>query len=331
MSSEALIHVKASPIRLAADISAEEAFIAVIDACLRHAEANRPAVLQGQMEGVHQMRVAFRRLRSGLKLFRPVVPREASAALVEELRWLNGWLGPARDWDVFLEEGLAHILTRFQHQRSLVLFQRQALRLRQHRHQALQQALEQPRYQMMMQNFSNWLEQRRWREGSGNEIGQKLGQPVLSFATPLLESRHRRVVKRGEVFARLCAEERHALRIRIKELRYALDFFASLYPVSAVRNSLGALSALQDGLGVMNDGAVVRSLLGEAGLKPHATARLLIEGWYGCLLDVYERRFAELWAHYRFNERPWKGGKRCKTSESAKEEQGGKGRGRRLD
>ena len=133
-----------------------------------------------------------------------------------------------------------------------------------------------------------------------------MAEPVLDFATPLLERDHRRVVKRGEAFAELSAEERHALRIRIKELRYALDFFASLYPAPAVKIALNALSSLQDCLGVMNDIAVARRLLDEAGLKPLSVARQVIEGWYGCRLEVHERQFTEVWQRYQDCERPWK-------------------------
>ncbi len=308
MTSEILIHVKASPIRLAPDASSEEAFIAIIGGCLRHAEANRLAVQQSQIEGVHQMRVAFRRLRSGLKIFRPLIPREASASLVEDLRWLNGFLGPARDWDVFLEEGMAPVFAHFPRKRSLLLFRGRAGVLREHHHQTLREALAQPRYALMRQHFSDWLEGRAWREGLGDEAREPLAEPILAFATPLLESDHRRVVKRGEAFADLSAEERHALRIRIKELRYALDFFASLYPAPAVKITLSALSGLQDCLGVMNDIAVARRLLDETGLKPLSVARQVIEGWYGCRLDVHERQFAEVWQRYREGERPWKDG-----------------------
>lgn len=67
--------VKASPLALSAALSSEAAFVAIVTACLRHAEANEPAVLADQVEGIHQMRVAFRRLRSALKLFRALVPR----------------------------------------------------------------------------------------------------------------------------------------------------------------------------------------------------------------------------------------------------------------
>ncbi len=306
MTSEMLLPVKASPIRLASAASSETAFIAIIGGCLRHAEANRPAVLDGQMEGVHQMRVAFRRLRSGLKIFRPLIPRDASASLVEDLRWLGGFLGPARDWDVFLEEGMAPIFAHFPHKTSLLRFRDHAGLLRERHHQTLRDALCQPHYPLLLQRFTDWLDQRAWREGGHDELRERLTEPVLEFAKPLLERGHRRVVKRGNVFAELSAEQRHGLRIRIKELRYALDFFTSLYSGSAVKLTLNTLSRLQDCLGVMNDIAVARRLLDEAELKTLSPARQVIEGWYGCRLDSHERQFAEIWEHYRDSERPWK-------------------------
>lgn len=309
MTSETLLPVKASPIRLAPDASSEEAFIAIMSGCLRHAEANRPAVLDGQIEGVHQMRVALRRLRSGLKIFHPLIPREASVSLIEDLRWLNGFLGPARDWDVFLEEGMAPVFAHFPRKRSLLLFRGTAEILRQRHHETLRDALRQPHYPLMLQRLTDWLDRCAWRESLSDEQRERLAEPVLDFATPLLERDHRRMVKRGAAFANLSAEERHVLRIRIKELRYALDFFASLYPAPAVKAMLSALSALQDCLGVMNDIAVARRLLDEAALKPLSVARQVIEGWYGCRLDIHERQFTEIWERYQEGQRPWKDGR----------------------
>jgi CHAD domain-containing protein len=306
MNSETLTHVKASPLHLSPDTTGEDAFIAIIGGCLRHAEANRPAVLDGQIEGIHQMRVAFRRLRSGLKIFRPLIPREASAGLVEDLRWLNGFLGPARDWDVFLDEGLPPVFGHFPRKRGLLLFRGKAEAIRQTHHRTLREALGEPRYPAMMQQFAAWLEYRTWRDGLGDERRGRLAEPVLEFATPLLERDHRGVVKQGETFAGLTARERHALRIRIKELRYAQDFFASLYPTSTVKIYLGALARLQDGLGVMNDITVARRLLDEARLTSVSAARQVIEGWYGCRLDVHERLFAEMWQRFVECQRPWK-------------------------
>ena len=307
MNSPTLTHVKASPVHLAADTTSEDAFVAIIDACLSHAEANRPAVLDGQIEGIHQMRVAFRRLRSGLKIFRPLIPREASTELVEDIRWLNEFLGPARDWDVFLDEGLPPVYGHFPRKRGLLLFRGKAEALRQTHHRTLQQALAEPRYALLRQGCADWLERRAWREDSSDKQRERLVKPVRAFATPFLERDHRRVVSQGKSFAHLSPEARHRLRIRIKELRYAQDFFASLYPGPAVKAYLDAVARLQDCLGVMNDITVARRLLDEARLKTVSAARQVIEGWYGCRLDVHERLlFAEVWQGFLECGRPWK-------------------------
>lgn len=297
--------VKARPLLFTASTTSEEAFTTIVGACLGHADANRPAVLEGQIEGVHQMRVAFRRLRSGLKIFRPLVPREASAERVEDIRWLNGALGPARDWDVFLDEGMPPLFSHFPRKRGLALFRAKAETIRAAHRQALQQTVGDPRYAVLLQAFTDWLDRRTWRDGLSEERRAKLAEPVLDFATPLLEHTHRRVVKRGESFAELSSEERHGLRIRIKELRYALDFCASLYPAAAAKSYLSALSSLQDCLGVMNDIVVTQRLLDEAGLRTASAARQVIEGWYGCRLAVHEQLFAELWRGFGQCSRPW--------------------------
>lgn len=306
MNPKPITHVKASPVALTIDVSNEDAFVAIIGACLRHAEANRPAVLDGQMEGVHQMRVAFRRLRSGLKIFRPLIPRAASAALVEHIRWLNSFLGPARDWDVFLEEGMAPMLAHFPRKRGLALFRAKAETLRQTHHRTLRETLADPRYQNLTGTLAEWLDNRAWREGLDDKRRARLAQPAMDFATSLLSRDHRRVAKRGEIFAELSTMERHTLRIRIKELRYALDFFAGLYSTPVVKPYLGALARLQDSLGVMNDIAVARRLLDEARLQTISAARQVIEGWYGCRLDIQEHAFPALWQAFIACEQPWK-------------------------
>ncbi|HQC73683.1 MAG TPA: CHAD domain-containing protein [Candidatus Competibacteraceae bacterium] len=298
--------VKASPLALSADLSSEAAFVAIVAACLRHAEANEPAVLSDQVEGIHQMRVAFRRLRSALKLFRTLVPRAASATLVEEIRWLNSHLGPARDWDVFAEEGLTPLLAHFPRKRGLLLFRQRVAAIRAAHHRALREALAEPRYALLRQSGADWLARQPWREGLRESWQRRLAAPLPAFATPLLERQYRRVVKQGEHFAQLSAERRHRLRIRVKELRYALDFLAGLYPAAEVRDCLGALSRLQDDLGVMNDIAVTRRLLDEAGLRTVTAARQVIEGWYGCRLDVHERGFVASWLAFMDCKRPWK-------------------------
>ena len=305
MTAAAPAPVKASLLHLDAAATTEEAFIAIISASLRHAEANRPAVLNRQIEGVHQMRVAFRRLRSGLSLFRPLIPRSVSAEWAAHISSLNHVLGPARDWDVFLEDSLSPLLQRFPRKRGLILFQNKAEIIRQGHYQALQDRLVEPAYVLFAQRLGDWLARCDWREALTHRQRARLAEPVLAFATPLLEHDYRRVVKQGRGFAEMSTAERHQLRIDIKKLRYALEFFASGYPAQTVKSLLGALSRLQDCLGVMNDITVTQRLLDEAGLTCASAARQVIEGWCGCRLDSQECQFAELWRPFMAHERPW--------------------------
>lgn len=73
------------------------AHVAVQVRALRSADLG---VRRGQEDAVHQMRVAARRLRSGLRVFRPLLDRAWADDLREELAWLAGELGGARDGEV---------------------------------------------------------------------------------------------------------------------------------------------------------------------------------------------------------------------------------------
>src|SRR5690606_12993673 len=67
--------------------------------------ANEPVVCRGDdPEGVHQMRVGLRRLRSLFTVFAPVLPAAQTDYFKSELKWLASELGAARDYDVFRDE-----------------------------------------------------------------------------------------------------------------------------------------------------------------------------------------------------------------------------------
>ena len=100
--------VKSVPLALDDGMGVEEGFAAIVQACLAQFQANLPGVLaSGDIEYVHQARVALRRLRAALRLFRDacVLPPD----LLESLRALAAALGPARDWDVLCSETLPAI------------------------------------------------------------------------------------------------------------------------------------------------------------------------------------------------------------------------------
>ena len=105
----------------------------------------------------------------------------------------------------------------------------------------------------------------------------------MSVAQGMLDKRYRKLRRHGRRLAEMQPEERHAARIAAKKLRYAAEFFASLYPERETRPFLRDLAALQNILGDLNDIAVtehlVRDLAGNRPGKPLAESLQLFAGW----------------------------------------------------
>ena len=124
------------------------------------------------------------------------------------------------------------------------------------------------------------LARRAWRNAlSGSELTLLAG-PASKFAESALDRLRRRVKKRGEQLAELTDEERHELRIALKNLRYGVEFFGSLFDRRRiVRRYAGAVSLLQDLLGAHNDVATSRQFLDDLpeGME-HMSGFIL--GWY---------------------------------------------------
>ena len=91
--------MKQASIDLPEDVTAAAAFRMIVDGVLAHFMANQPAAASGDIEGVHQMRVAVRRLRAALMLFRPHLEPHAEgsvhrgAALAGPRVWRGSRLG----------------------------------------------------------------------------------------------------------------------------------------------------------------------------------------------------------------------------------------------
>src|SRR5215510_1707162 len=91
-----------------------------------------------------------------------------------------------------------------------------------------------------------------------------------------------KVRKRGKQLAHLNANKRHKLRIQVKKLRYAAEFFSGLFQdKKAMRRQkkfMPALKRLQDGLGDLNDIAVDERLIANAAAPKRAFAAGLVTG-----------------------------------------------------
>ncbi len=119
----------------------------------------------------------------------------------------------------------------------------------------------------------------------------------------LLAKRQRQAKKRGHGFAELPTSERHRVRIALKRLRYASEFFNTLYPPEKVRPYLSALKDLQDALGHLNDVAVAEervAALVALAESPEQEERLrlaagLVLGWHSHGLARLEPKLVAAW------------------------------------
>jgi inorganic triphosphatase YgiF len=268
--------VKSVPLTLNSDMSVEAGFAAIVQACLAQFQANLPGVIEStDIEYVHQARVALRRLRAALRLYRKVCV--LPDALMDGLRALAGALGPARDWDVLCGETLPAIAPHFKDDED---WQQGAAVLEAHRIEvraAMQAALQQARPGAWLLEFQRWLQQRGWRaypRGHASTSGGMVSEaqrfiqlsPLKKWARGSLQKGHRPVVRGARAFAELQPLQRHALRIAIKRQRYAAEFFQTLFAGRRQAQYLEMLREAQDSLGRSNDARVACQLLTDAQL-----------------------------------------------------------------
>ena len=295
----------ASPVKPQHTVS--DAFAAILTAQYEHLLDWEPKARDwDDTEGVHQVRVALRRMRSALRTFQPAVPKTLTRFWGVELRWLAGRLGPARDLDVFISETLEPATTL-----PLPGGARLNKLARQHRARAYRQvnaALDGGRYAAFKTDFPLWIDDHGWRQGPLSEvIRQRLQQPVTPFAAARLDALADRMALKSSAIYGDDVEALHQLRIEGKKLRYAADFFLPLF--ADMHGYRGQLKRLQDLLGTLNDVSVAERIVGQLldgqrGRKLALFAGGLI-GWRSRQFDGVKSELGERWQAFIDTPRPW--------------------------
>jgi inorganic triphosphatase YgiF len=298
--------VHAASLDLRQGISAETVLQRVGRACLDHMLRNEDAALAGDVEGIHQMRVAVRRLRAVLSAFADLLPREQRRWASGELRWFADILGETRNLDVFssglLRPARAALspASEFDGLGSAIERRRRAA------HKAVVKAISSTRYTETMLALLRWFDGREWRRDGD---GEALGRPIEEIAPLLLERCRRKAEKRGRDFAGQSPRQRHQLRIALKKLRYTAELLGSLYDPGKTRQFVQRLKRLQDELGDTNDVRVGRGII--TGLaRPGSRSRVARAGrrvlaWHRRRLGRNEHRLRQHLSELRNTDRFW--------------------------
>ena len=263
MSAEAPEPARAQPPELDPDTPLNEAIGVLLRNCLSQFLGNLPALESGDpVEAVHQMRVSIRRLRSALGLFNRLFPCAEFDALRAEAQRIAAVLGEARDWDVFVDMVRAGPLSLFRDEPGFDLLLAAAQAKADAGHAAVSQLANGRTATRFALSLERLASGRGWRGAAAGDRLLWLAEPVAGFAATSLDRLDRKLRKRGRHFRSLSPEARHALRIAMKHMRYATEFFGHLFhPASAAGHYARRAAALQDRLGELNDAAITRRLI----------------------------------------------------------------------
>ncbi len=273
---------KSSKPRLGKDLTCRVAFQEICQTCLHDFHLNLSGLEKSDnVEVFHQGRIAIRRLRAAMALFKPMVFDFAYRRLRDELKWLAGLFGAARDLDV-LRANLPPPAVGNRASMRALAGDCEAKRLR--AHQLVIDALNGERARTLQLDLAVWIEDGRWKRQSSGIAKE----PIPRYAAARLRKRFRKLVKQGAGLEKLAPGARHQIRIEAKKLRYMAEFFVDVPGVAKDRKRLKELinccEKLQAALGAIRDEEAMAEFIeseasvGASAANGLATAAILSAG-----------------------------------------------------
>jgi CHAD domain-containing protein len=207
-------------------------------------------------EGVHQARVATRRLRSDLRTFRRLVDDAWSSSLRDELGWFAEILGDVRDGDVLLarlRESAAELPESEQQGAAAVLDTLE--NARNGAHETLLETLRSSRYLELLDRLV--------AAANAPVLSSKADERATEVVPDLVRRPWHKLAKRVDKLGESPSDKKlHRVRIRTKRVRYAAEA-ASAVVGKPARDFAKRASKLQDVLGDLNDAVVAERWLEE--------------------------------------------------------------------
>lgn len=277
-----------------------ESAVAILNACQAQVAANEAVILESMdPEGPHQMRVALRRMRAALGMFRAFGDTGLTEHVRSEAKWLAGALGEAREWDVYIDElhmpverALGDGIPSLKELRGLAEVRRES------GYRDARAAVAAPRFTALQLSLGLLIET---LSGSSNSVLDHLVRSE-EFAASRLEKRLRKVRKMGRQALEGPSEALHELRLEMKKMRYAAEFFSSLFDPKKAKVFSKAAARLQNLLGYANDYAVsahqLATLLeGRNGEQAQDLAKAagVVVGWHGAEMALANREIEDAW------------------------------------
>jgi triphosphatase len=303
---------KAGRMTLAPDATAEEAFRATLSHCLRHMARNTSAVAEARdPEGVHQIRVGLRRLRAALSVFGDAFQVGPFAELRARAKSLGDAFGTIRELDVFALDLLTPV-EKCSKKPGLPQLRLALEELRRHYWEGAVTLVRSDDLTGFLLDLAAAIETRAWRETGAPEHMGEFMRPARELAAMALDRSLKKAVRRAKHLGVLGIPERHRLRIALKNMRYAAEFFAPLFPAKSVAAFLDSLSKLQDLFGALNDAAMAEHILSRIAehAGPHGGPELFeavafVDGWHQSRIPATWDKAKKRWKRFAKTQPFW--------------------------
>lgn len=279
-------------LQLDSSLTSRQAMVRIYRHLLTAMQRNLPGVLDDlDSEFLHDFRVAIRRTRSGLTLVKKVLPAQVVSSFSKDFKQLGRITGATRDLDVYL-------LRRETYPARLPAALRPGLKaffddLAEQRDKEVKKMVQSLRSKKTRAVLNKW---RRYLASEDAEPAAEARTPVDQLAGRIIFRCFKRVMQDGGALnADTPDADVHRLRIQCKKLRYAIEFFSTLYPGKEIQVVVRQLKKLQDILGVFNDLSVQQEMvartLDERRVNSHRDLEIAA-ALGGLMQSLYEEQLA---------------------------------------
>jgi inorganic triphosphatase YgiF len=241
--------------------------------------------------GLHQMRVALRKLLAIQRMFSEVLKDDRLDDLMRRTRRTFRRFHAARDWDVFAGDILAPLLS--VHSPGGEPLRAAAAARQSEGWEEASAAAGGVRFSRLVLDLAQAAVMPPWRDLDAAEA------PAAAFAVAALDRLLNSVKRKARDLDWNDASARHPLRLQLKKLRYAAQLFAPLFAPPEIWGA--SLSNLQDDLGALNDAALAQAFADEAargGGKAAVRAAGFVYGYYASAqapdIDAVRRNYEAL-------------------------------------
>lgn len=217
--------------------------------------------LQGEdIEELHDMRVATRRMRSAFDIFSPAFPAKVMQHQLKGLRKIGRVLGMVRDLDVLLEKAISYQgKLDVNEQPGLQPLLDDWIKTIGQKRSKMAKHLQSEAYQNFKYNFNLFLQV---PETSGSQPISDDGtySRMRDVVPVLVYSRYASVRAYEAILPIASINQLHALRIEFKKFRYTLEYFREILG-EGIQKAIGELKRMQDHLGELHDADVACQLV----------------------------------------------------------------------